>query len=139
VDPQHCPCGGMYTTIRRMKRKFGDALDVLILTQSNRHFDRQVGLEPAEEARLVSRRLLEDEKLDAAIAFWTTPYKRHPEPDRRIVAERIPALQDIRFGSGALVVDRRGVLMSAGIVDISPWGELALVRLIESLLSAPAT
>jgi hypothetical protein len=37
------------------------------------------------------------------------------------------------------VVDRRGVLMSAGIVGISPWGELVLVRLIESLLSAPAT
>jgi hypothetical protein len=140
VDPQHCQCDGLYSSIRRLKRRFGDSLDFLLLTQSHRHFGDHVALDPAAEAKLVSAKLLEKEKLDVTVAFWKTPFSRHPDPDRRIVPERVGALHDIRFGTGALVVDRRGRLMSAGIVQISPWGDLALVRLLESLLSGlPAT
>ena len=139
VDPQHCFCGSFYTAARRLKQRFGDSLDLLILIRSHRHFGDYATLDPADEARLVSERLLKQEKLAATVAFWKTPYKRHPAPDRRVVEERVQALHDIQFGGGALVVDRRGKLMSAGIVQISPWGELALERLIESLLSAPAT
>lgn len=132
-------CGkSLAATVHRLKARFGDALDLLVLTQTAGHFDGRVQLEPAEEAGLISRHILDPAKLDATLGVYVTRYVANPDPDRRLVPQPIAELQRIHFGGDALIIDQRGVVMLAGILGLGPQSERALERLIESLLKAPA-
>jgi hypothetical protein len=137
--PVHeCGCESMFATTKRLKDKFGDQLDILFLTQTLGHFNRQVQLEPGDEARQLSQRLLETDKLPAAVAVYRTTFVPNPDPDSRLVAQPIAELRKVRFAGSALLVDRRGLFVLAGNVALYPGSERALEALITSLLSAPA-
>jgi hypothetical protein len=133
-----CGCESMFATTQRLKQKFGDKLDILFLTQTFGHFNRQVQLEPADEARQLSQRLLETHKLPATVAVYRTTFVPNPDPDSRLVAQPIAELKKVRFAGSALLVDRRGVFVLAGNIGLYPGGERALEALVTSLLSAPA-
>jgi hypothetical protein len=133
-----CGCESMFATTQRLKQKFGDKLDILFLTQTFGHFNRQVQLEPADEARQLGQRLLETHKLPATVAVYRTTFVANPDPDSRLVAQPIAELRKVRFAGSALLVDRRGVFVLAGNLGLYPGGERALEALITSLLSAPA-
>ncbi len=132
-----CGCESMIATTQRLKEKFGDKLDILFLTQTFGHFNRQVQLEPADEARQLSQRLLETYKLPATVAVYRTTFVANPDPDSRLVAQPIAELNKVRFAGSALLVDRRGVFVLAGNLGLHPGGERALEALITSQLSAP--
>jgi hypothetical protein len=133
-----CGCEATFATARRLKEKFGDKLDLLLLTQTAGHFDRQVQLDPAEEAQQIGRRLLETKKLPATVAVYRTSFVANPAPESRLVGQRIDELEKVRFASSPLLIDRRGVFVLAGNLELAPRGERALEALITSLLSAPA-
>jgi hypothetical protein len=133
-----CGCESMFATTQRLKAKFGDKLDILFLTQTLGHFNRQVQLEPADEARQLGQRLLETNKLPATVAVYRTRFVANPDPDSRLVAQPIAELRKVRFAGSALLIDRRGVFVLAGNLGLYPGGERALEALITSLLSAPA-
>ena len=133
-----CGCKATFATARRLKEKFGEKLDLLFLTQTSGHFDRQVQLPPSEEARQIGRRLLEVDKLPATIGVYRTAFVPNPDPDSRLVAQPVDELKRVRFSSSALLIDRRGVFVLAGDLGLSPDGERALEALVTSLLSAPA-
>jgi hypothetical protein len=138
VDMLQCGCERIFATARRLKQKFGGSLDLLFLTQTSGHFDRQVQLIPGEEARQIGRRLLEHHGLPATVAVYRTTFMPHPDPDSRLVAQPIPELKKVRFASSALLIDQRGVFVLAGNLGLDPGGERALEALITSLLSVPA-
>lgn len=138
LSVHECGCGSLFATTQRLKEKFGDKLDILFLTQTFGHYNRQVQLEPAEEARQLSQRLLETHKLPATVAVYRTTFVANPDPDSRLVAQPIAELRKVRFAGSALLVDRRGVFVLAGNLGLYPGGERALEALITSLLSAPA-
>ncbi len=127
----------MVATTHRLKAKFGGELDILFLTQTLGHFNRQVQLEPADEARQLSQRLLETYKLPATVAVYRTTFVANPDPDSRLVAQPIAELKKVRFAGSALLVDRRGVFVLAGNIGLYPEGERALEALVTSLISAP--
>jgi hypothetical protein len=138
LSVHQCGCQSMFATTQRLKQKFGDKLDILFLTQTFGHFNGQVQLEPADEARQLSQRLLETEKLPATVAVYRTTFVANPEPDSRLVAQPIDELRKVRFAGSALLIDQRGVFVLAGNLGLYPGGERAIEALVTSLLSAPA-
>lgn len=138
VSPQVCTCEGLAATVHRLKARFGDSLDVLLLVQTRGHLDRRVQVPAAEEAAIIARRVREEWKVDATVAVYTTTFVPKPPPDNRLDAQAIPDLQRIRFGGSAMIVDRRGTLVMAGLLYLGPYSERALIRLIETQLRAPA-
>jgi hypothetical protein len=137
LQVHQCGCESMVATTHRLKAKFGGELDILFLTQTLGHFNRQVQLEPADEARQLSQRLLETYKLPATVAVYRTTFVANPDPDSRLVAQPIAELKKVRFAGSALLVDRRGVFVLAGNIGLYPEGERALEALVTSLISAP--
>ena len=139
VSISQCGCEAMVGTARRLKQKFGDSLDLLFITQTQGHFDRQVQLEPAEEARQIGRRMVERDSFPGTIAVYRTTFVPNPDPDSRLVPQTIEEIQRIRFAGSALLIDRRGVFVLAGGISLDPYAERALNALVESLLRDPAT
>lgn len=138
IGVQQCICEATFAAIRRLKQRFGDSIDVVVLVQTNGHWARRVQLTPAEEAQLISAAVIDGAKLPVALGVYTTTFVPNPAPDNRLVAQVIPELRHIRFGSSAVLVDRRGITQLAGVVDLGPWSERALNAVVASLLSAPA-
>lgn len=138
VVPRLCTCEYMASTIHRLKAKYGDSVDIVLLAQTAGHFNGQIKLAPRDEAALIAKRVFEEWKVDVTLGVFTTSFVPQPDPDRRLFDQVIPALRHIRFGNEALVIDRRGVLVLTGVVSLTPWTERLLDRLLESLLRTPA-
>jgi hypothetical protein len=136
VDPASGMYDDMIASAHRLKARFGDALDLILLTQTHGHFDGRVQLDPAEEAAMLSRRILEDWKVDAAVGVYRTEIVPLPAPDNRLMAQPIAELGQIMYGGGALVLDARGVLLLADVLGLYSGNERALNRLIPKLLDA---
>jgi len=138
VVPRFCTCEEMAATLHRLKARFGDSLDILLVLQTAGHFNGRVKLTPAEEAAAFDQRIHQEWKVDGVVGVYTTTFVPNADPDRRLVAQVIPELRHIRFGNDAMIIDRRGKMILAGAISASPWQERTLIKLVESLLKAPA-
>ncbi len=136
VDPSNGPYDNLAATVHRLKARFGDALDLVLLAQTHGHFNGRVQLEPAEEAAMLSRRVLEEWKGDATVGVYTTQFTALPAPDRRRRMQPIAELGQVMYGGGALIIDKRGILILADFLGLYTGSERALERLIQKLLEA---
>jgi hypothetical protein len=137
VDPAGGGNDNLVATAHRLKARFGDALDLVLLAQTHGHFDGRVQLDPAEEAAMLSRRILEEWKVDAVVGVYRTEIVPLPAPDNRLMQQPIDELGQIMYGGGALTVDPRGILILADAIGLYSGSERALERLIPKLLEAP--
>lgn len=138
IGIQTCTCDNTYGVIRRLKRQFGDSLDIVIVAQTQGHWARRVQLAPVEEAALLQRALIDSLKLPIALGVYTTTFVPNPAPDDRLIPQQIPELHKIMFASSAIIVDRRGIAQLAGLLSLGTWNERAIAALVASLLKAPA-
>ena len=132
VDPRCTSCD--FAVLRRLKQRFGDKIDLVLLVATRGHFRSHPPLEPAREAELVREYYLDFHRLPATLGVSTTPFTRRPDPDRRRVDQRVPAVEGYRYGAGALLVDRRGVLVFPATSATMPEAEAFVARVIEVLL-----
>lgn len=138
VDPPSGYHESMAAALHRLKARFGDAVDVMLLVTTRGHFAGRVQLAPAEEAQLLADRILDEWKVDATVGVYVTPYDTLPAPDRRRIPRPIPELSDALYGGGAMVIDQRGLLILADVVSIHSATERLLERLLARLLDTPA-
>jgi hypothetical protein len=138
IDPRNCTCDGMAATLHRLKARYRDSLDIVLLAQTAGHFNGKIKLAPKDEADLIARRVREEWHVDYPLGVYITTFVPNPDPDRRLVGQVIPDLRHLTFSDDLLVIDRRGVLVLTGVVSASPWSEPLLNRLLEALFRAPA-
>ncbi len=137
VDPPSGYHENMAAALHRLKARFGDAVDVILLATTRGHFAGRVQLAPAEEAQLLAEQILGEWKVDATVGVYVTPHDTLPAPDRRRIPRPIPELNDALYGGGAMVIDQRGHLILADVISISSATERALHRLLARLLDLP--
>jgi hypothetical protein len=123
-----------YSVLRRLKQRFGDRLDLVLVVETKGHFRSHPPLDPAREAELLRAFYLDFHRLPAILAVSTTPFTRHPAPDRRRVDQKVPAVERYRYGAGGLLVDRRGILVFPATTATMRESEALVGRVIEVLL-----
>ncbi|MCR4339464.1 MAG: hypothetical protein NUW01_06215 [Gemmatimonadaceae bacterium] len=122
-----------YAVLRRLKARFGDSLELILLAHTRGRLGPHMPLEPAREAELIRDFFRDTHRLNAKLAVWTTPFISRPDPDRRRVPQDIPAYELYR-SQGGLLIDRRGIVLPILAYPSSPEGETFLVSMIEALL-----
>jgi hypothetical protein len=138
VGIQQCLCEGVFASINRIKRRFGDSVDILLVVETQGHWARRVQLSPSEEADLLKRAVIDSLKLPVTLGVYTTTFIPNPAPDNRLVPQVIPEIKKITFASSAIIVDRRGIAQLAGVLSFGAWNERAMTALLAALVSAPA-
>jgi len=89
VDERCGPqCYGDYGALQRLKQRFGERLDVVVVTGTKGYFRESPPLEPAAEAAVLREYFLDRLKLPAALAVTNTPFVTLPPPDRRRIYDQ---------------------------------------------------
>jgi hypothetical protein len=122
-----------YAPLRRLKRRFGDSLDVILVSATEGRIGKQFYPDPKAEAEAVRQLVLVKEGLDAKLAVWLTKFERYPDPDRRLAAQPIPGLMRYYHAGGTLLVDKRGIAVTTVDGNSAEW-ERYVVALVEALL-----
>jgi hypothetical protein len=138
IGIQQCLCEAVFASINRIKQRFGDSVDILLVVETQGHWARRVQLSPAEEAGLLKRAVIDSLKLPVTLGVYTTTFIPHPAPDNRLVPQVIPEMKKITFANSAIIVDRRGIAQLAGVLSFGAWNERPMMALLASLVSAPA-
>lgn len=113
-------CGGdcypAYAVLRRLHARYGDALDVVLVAQTDGYFRLRPPLAPAEEAEALHQYFLGELALPGALTVSSTPFTFRPDPDLRRVDK--PTQNDTTYvlesgshGNTIVVVDPRGTVV----------------------------
>jgi hypothetical protein len=83
--PPRSDCWSEYAWLRELHRRFGDALEITLVTHTHGYFRSYPPLEPAEEADLLRKYFFDFLQLPGALVVETTPFVRRQAPDNRRV------------------------------------------------------
>jgi hypothetical protein len=110
-------CFEQYAILRRFAARYPD-LRIVLVARTLGHLGRLAPPSPEEEADLLRQSLLERQRISATLVVSKTPIWRLSDPDRRPVAEEIPALTKWTFGrtanlgaGSAVLVDENGIIV----------------------------
>ncbi|MBX6330563.1 MAG: hypothetical protein IRY91_01815 [Gemmatimonadaceae bacterium] len=78
-------CYPGYAMLERLHRRFGDALDIVLVAQTFGYFRLRPPPSPSEEAELIRHYFLDELKLPGMLTVSVTPTSQLPAPDRRHV------------------------------------------------------
>ncbi len=81
-------CYGAYDVLRRLKQRFGERLDLVLVTNTKGYFRERAPLEPVAEAAVLRGYFLDRLKLPAALAVTNPPFVTLPPPDRRRIYDQ---------------------------------------------------
>jgi len=76
-------CYEEYGAVRRLKRRFGERLDVVLVTNTKGYFREHPPLDPAAEADVLREYFLDELGLPAMLAVVNAPFNTLPAPDQR--------------------------------------------------------
>ena len=82
------PCYAAYGTLQRLKQRFGERLDLVVVTSTKGYFRELPPLEPTAEAAVLRAYFLDRLELPAALAVTNTPFVVLPQPDRRRIYDQ---------------------------------------------------
>lgn len=143
-------CSASYAVLRRLGHRFGDALDIVMVAQTQGYFRKRPPQSPSNEAEATRHLFLDNLGLPGALAVETTPSIKRPPPDRRMRFELTPDQQSYglaRLGPAQFPLDQYYApwTPAAFVVDpggtvvfykaITPKDERALTAVLDALLS----
>jgi len=115
-------CYYAYNAVRRLKQRFGQAVEVILVTPTAGYFRQRPPLEPAAEAEVLRWYFLDFLRLPVVLAVVNTDFQTAPAPDRRRFYEE-PLLYRTYGVSGVLdghstcvLVTRDGLILYRGDV-----------------------
>jgi hypothetical protein len=89
-------CYPGYSMLKRLGRRFGDSLDVILVAQTFGYFRLRPPPTPAGEAEAMRHYFLEELQLPGVLNVAVTPFKQLPAPDGRFVYSATP--NDANYG-----------------------------------------
>ncbi len=110
-------CDSRMNAIKRIRRTFGDSLDLVLITHTVGYAHGTGPLVPQEEARVVGKFFKEFHNLPNTLIVDESPV--HKIPDGRIMRDKSPLIQmleDIN-GANAIVTDKMGRVQWAGALQ----------------------
>lgn len=115
---QNCSaaCYSRLNAIRRLKRTFGDSLDIVLITATMGYGPGTGPLSPKEEAKVAARFFKEFHDLPYTLLVDESP--THKMDDGRIVRDRSPIIQMLEElnNSNAIITDADGRIQWAGVL-----------------------
>jgi hypothetical protein len=82
-DCAYMLCAQSYATLRRLARRFGDAIDVTLVAQTQGYFRERPPLDPAQEAEAIRHYFLEQVRLPGTLIVERTQFTTRSAPDLR--------------------------------------------------------
>jgi hypothetical protein len=116
--------------IRRLHAKYGDSLDIALLTRTAGFIGDSPPLEPAAEADSLRVLYQDVQHLPVTVAVGETPFHRLPAPDGRRIDDPPPPGVDA-FAFPMLLVDQHGVVRQCAMIS-----EAVLDAFVEDALHA---
>lgn len=96
-EPCGGTCAGAYAVLRRLKERFGDSLEIVLMARTMGYFRQLPPPSPAEEAELTRQYFFEDVKLADVLSVVSTPFTHFPDPDGRYFAQGTPNLHHFGY------------------------------------------
>jgi hypothetical protein len=133
-------CYPGYAMLERLRRRFGDALDIVLVAQTFGYFRLRPPPSPAEEAEMVRQYFLDELKLPGVLTVSVTPTTQLPTPDRRHVYGETANGRSYRVSPSSTeqetalrLVGPTGTILYAG--DVYLQSETDLTNLIEAAIA----
>lgn len=120
-------------TVERLKAKFGDTMQVVVVANTRGYYRLRAPLDPSAEAQLLQHYFSDSLKVKVPVVLEETPLSHRPAPDGRAVYG-LTASQQAYPNLAYLLVDGNGVARSGGM----QWwisSEVHLVRRIQRLIA----
>jgi len=105
-------CYPGYAMLKRLERRFGDALDVILVAQTFGYFRLRPPPSAAEEAEMMRRYFQEELELPGTLVVTETPFRRLPPPDGRYIPE--PTANDTAYGVNPGFTNQLNVMVVVG-------------------------
>jgi len=104
---------GMHAMLRRLHAKFGDDLNITIMTRTYGFMGGSAPLSVAQEVDSIRHYYLDVHKLPVTVAVVETQFDRLP--DGRRIDRAMPAEQTMLYQFGAVLADRDGKTVAYGL------------------------
>ncbi len=127
-------CASRFSAIKRLKRTFGDSLDIVLITQTMGYAPGTGPLTPSEEGKIAAKFLKEIHDLPFTLLVDESP--THKMPDGRIIRDRAPVTQMLEEvnSANALITDADGRIQWAGNLQ-NEWHMRSITAVIDRALS----
>jgi hypothetical protein len=100
---------GAIAAARRLKRMFGDTLDVVYLARTLGSFKLQAPLTWEQEKTILASYFENDLRVDGIVLAEPPSFRKRPEPDGRLVY--LPSANDRTYGQGCIaIVGKDGII-----------------------------
>ena len=105
-------CYPGYAMLKRLGRRFGDSLDVILVAQTFGYFRLRPPPSPAEEAEAMRHYFLEELQLPGVLNVAVTPFTQLPAPDGRFIYDATP--NDANYGVSPRWTEQWNVMFVVG-------------------------
>ena len=127
-------CYPGYAMIRRLHRRFGDALDIVLVAQTFGYFRLRPPPSPAEEAEMMWHYFHDDLALPGALTVSATAMRQLPPPDGRYLSDSTANGRNYRVSPGETMqstplrlVGPTGTLLYSGDAYVGSESDLAKI------------
>lgn len=133
---QHCwACGSDFATLRSLKRRFGAAIDIVLLASTNGYLRDLPPMEPQEESKMLGSLYLDFHRVSGALGVTRTPFTKRPEPDRRRVNDPTPGFDRYSYPLPVLI-DPDGRLAVQVPMPLGASGETLAEPLMQWIIAS---